>query len=121
MYMYELLVVIMIIFCLNGVLNLVRSKERFTAIQAMYDPIPEFANYNYSKQYKNQRLIDLPYQQGPVESQTFCPPQELYNGSCYPQPLRDRFYSDSLSGPYTVPMNQLATDKLQSVYGPIMG
>ena len=101
--MYELLVIVLVIFCLYGVISIRNHNERFSSIVSpITDPIKEVAYYN--RPDRDHNYIDLPFRQEPVESQVFCPPQTLYNTSCYPHPLKDRVYSDSLSGPYTVPL-----------------
>ena len=79
--MYELLLVVLMIFCLNGVVNIINKREKFHPA-ALAEPIKEGAYYN--KLPRHNRLTQLPYNQNPIPTHIWCHPRMLYNPSCQP-------------------------------------
>jgi hypothetical protein len=91
--MYALLLVVLLIFCLNGVHNIIQKRERFlSTVHPLASPIKDVAFYDTRRCSGGNKTCDkpaqtytfLPYKQGPTETQTFCPPTYMYNGSCTP-------------------------------------
>lgn len=114
--MNSLLLSVATLLMLTAIIVHLNNVEKFTYyVKGMNDPMPNVAEYtpmkcdpDLSKPCLNNKKIYtyLPYKQKPVEAQVFCPPQMLYNTSCYPHQLKDKLLSNSLSGPYTVPLNK---------------
>jgi len=125
--MYELLLVVLIIFCLNGVISIIQKREKFRSyVSALTEPIKEVAYY-YPKSCSrdiNSTCIDgnknytyLPYRQKPAQSQIFCPPHVLYNTSCNLNSFPQQYVSHELTGPYTTKLNtQNAPAPISSYY-----
>src|SRR5690242_15964239 len=106
--MYEIVIMILILFGLTVVLNILQQREQFQSIQSLHydprphvhallDPVENVAEYEPSRCSENPEIpclgqdkiyTYLPYRQQPVESQVFCPPHLLYNTTCYPRPLK---------------------------------
>lgn len=126
--MNHLLLSIATLLMLTALVIHLNKKEKFNSfVHGIVDPIQNVAEYIPMKCDKslnkpcfgdNKIYTYLPYEQKPVESQVFCPSAMLYNTSCYPHQLKDKLLSNSLSGPYTVPLNKNNAPEPISSYFP---